>query len=106
MSESSLKVLAVAGSMNRNSVTRVVIHHVARQLMADGCSVDIVDFEKEPLALFNPNTAYDAPAFSGLKARVEQADVILLGTPDYHGSISSAMKNFLDHFSREVAGKL
>jgi NAD(P)H-dependent FMN reductase len=37
---------------------------------------------------------------------VERADVILLGTPDYHGSISGAMKNFLDHFWREFAGKL
>jgi NAD(P)H-dependent FMN reductase len=106
MSEAPLKVLAVVGSMNRNSVTRVVINHVADRLTVDGCSVDIVDFEKEPLALFNPDTAYDAPAFSGLKTRVEQADVILLGTPDYHGSISSAMKNFLDHFWREFAGKL
>jgi NAD(P)H-dependent FMN reductase len=40
------------------------------------------------------------------KRRVERADVVVLGTPDYHGSISSAMKNFLDHFWREFAGKL
>jgi len=32
--------------------------------------------------------------------------VIVLGSPDYHGSISGAMKNFLDHFWREFAGKL
>jgi FMN reductase len=32
--------------------------------------------------------------------------VFLLGTPDYHGSISSALKNFLDHFWKEFAGKL
>ena len=38
--------------------------------------------------------------------RVERADVYVLGTPDYHGSISSAMKNFLDHFWKEFAGKL
>jgi NAD(P)H-dependent FMN reductase len=106
MSESPLKVLAVVGSMNRKSVTRVVVNIVAQQLKQDGCSVDVVDFEQEPLALFNPDTAYDAPAFSALKKRVEEADVILLGTPDYHGSISSAMKNFLDHFWREFAGKL
>ncbi|MGN6644261.1 MAG: NADPH-dependent FMN reductase, partial [Verrucomicrobiota bacterium] len=34
------------------------------------------------------------------------ADVIILGTPDYHGSISSTLKNFLDHFWHEFAGKL
>ena len=37
---------------------------------------------------------------------MEKADVVLLGTPDYHGSVSGAMKNFLDHFWHEFAGKL
>ncbi len=37
---------------------------------------------------------------------MERADVVLLGTPDYHGSISSATKNFLDYFWHEFAGKL
>jgi FMN reductase len=37
---------------------------------------------------------------------VEAADVYILGTPDYHGSVSGAMKNFLDHFWHEFAGKL
>ena len=37
---------------------------------------------------------------------MERANVYLLGTPDYHGGISGAMKNFLDHFWREFAGKL
>jgi FMN reductase len=32
--------------------------------------------------------------------------VIILATPDYHGSISGTTKNFLDHFWREFAGKL
>jgi FMN reductase len=106
MADTPLKILAVVGSMNEKSVTRFVINHVSGELTAAGSSVDIVDFQKEPLALFNPDTAYNSPIFSALKARVEQADVILLGTPDYHGSISSAMKNFLDHFWREFAGKL
>src|SRR5205814_5674331 len=60
----------------------------------------------EPLALFNPDSAHEAEGFAVLQARVQRADVYLLGTPDYHGSISSAMKNFLDHFWREFAGKL
>jgi FMN reductase len=68
--------------------------------------VDLLDLLHEPLPLYNPNTAYQSAHFPPLKARVEQADVFVLGTPDYHGSISSALKNFLDHFWKEFAGKL
>lgn len=106
MSESKLKVLAVVGSTHATSVTRVVVAHVAGALREQGCDVDLLDLHSEPLALFNVETAYSQPGFPALKARVEQADVFILGTPDYHGSISSALKNFLDHFWREFAGKL
>jgi len=106
MSEPKLKVLAVIGSLHKKSVTGTVLHHVGRELESVGCHVDILDFAKEPLALYNPDTAHEGPAYAALRARVDHADVIILGTPDYHGSISSAMKNFLDHFWREFAGKL
>ena len=106
MPDQPLQVLAVAGSLHRTSVTRAVVLHVAEGLKATGCTVDLLDFETEPLPLYNPDTAYDAPGFDALQTRVERADVYVLGTPDYHGSISSAMKNFLDHFWREFAGKL
>jgi FMN reductase len=79
---------------------------MADRLSAAGCSVDVLDFEKEPLPLYNPDTAYTTAGFAALKARVDRADVYLLGTPDYHGCVSSALKNFLDHFWREFAGKL
>ena len=106
MSQPPLNVLAVAGSLNAASITRTVVEQVAAQLRAQGCAVDMLDLLAAPLPLFNPDTAYDAPGFPALKLRVERADVFVLGTPDYHGSISSALKNFLDHFWREFAGKL
>jgi FMN reductase len=106
MAEAPLKVLAVVGSLQRGSITRVVIHEVAEQLRQTGCAVDVLDFLKEPLALYNPDTAHELPGYAELQARVDSADVVLLGTPDYHGSLSGAMKNFLDHFWHEFAGKL
>jgi len=104
--EPALRILAVVGSLNSESVTRVVVREAARQLAARGCEVDLLCLLQEPLPLYNPDTAYDAASFPALKRRVDQADVVVLGTPDYHGSISSALKNFLDHFWREFAGKL
>ena len=104
--EPALRVLAVAGSLNSDSVTRVVVREAARRLATLGCTVDLLDLLQEPLPLYNPDTSHDAPAYALLQGRVERADVVLLGTPDYHGSISSALKSFLDHFWHEFAGKL
>ena len=87
-------------------MTRAVLLQLGAELRAEGSTVDMLDLLAEPLPLFNPDHAYAAPGYAALKARVEAADVFLLGTPDYHGSISSALKNFLDHFWQEFAGKL
>ncbi len=106
MAETPLRILAVIGSLHRDSVTRTVVLQVADRLKAVGCVVDVLDFQTEPLPLYDPDSAYSAPGFPALKARVDRADVLLLGTPDYHGSISSTLKNFLDHFWQEFAGKL
>ncbi len=106
MPENTLNVLAVAGSLNESSVTRLVVHQLGEQLRAAACQVDILDLRKEALQLFDPEVAYTQPGYPALARRVAQADVFILGTPDYHGSVSSAMKNFLDHFWQEFTGKL
>lgn len=71
MSEPKLKVLVVVGSTHATSVTRVVLSSVAEDLRKQGCEVDVLDLSKEPLALFNVETAYSQPGFAALKARVE-----------------------------------
>jgi NAD(P)H-dependent FMN reductase len=106
MADAPLRVQAVVGSLRARSVTRVVLDHVSERLRGHGATVDLLDLSLEPLPLYNPDTAYAEPAFPALQARVESADVYLLGTPDYHGSISAPLKNFLDHFWQEFAGKL
>jgi FMN reductase len=106
MSDNPLTVLAVIGSLHRESVTRTVVQHIADQLRTAGCSVDVLELDKEPLPLYNPDTAEDHASFPAIQSRVDRADVFILGTPDYHGSISGTLKNFLDHFWHEFAGKL
>ena len=101
-----LNVLAVVGSLNKVSSTRSVVHYVVKGLKAEGVNVDVLDLLNEPLALFNPELYQGVTGFSELKARVDRADVFVLATPDYHGSMSSTIKNFLDHFWHEFAGKL
>jgi len=106
MPEPPLNVLAVVGSLNKVSSVRFVVNHVANGLRTAGVNVDLLDLLNEPLTLFNPELYQGVTGFPELKARVDRADVFLLGTPDYHGSMSSTIKNFLDHFWHEFAGKL
>ena len=106
MPDTSCNVLLVVGSLHEASITRVVINHLADNLLADGCEVNTLDFIEDPLPLFNPDTVWDQDYYPILKQQIVAADVIVLGTPDYHGSISSTLKNFLDHFWKEFAGKL
>ncbi len=106
MKKTPVKVLAVIGSLQRESATRAVLKSAADQLARHGCVVDIWDLLSEPLPLFNPDTCTELPEYAKHCERVDRADVYLLGTPDYHGGISGAMKNFLDFFWHEFAGKL
>lgn len=106
MTASKLNVLLVVGSLREDSITRVVLTEFAERLRQAGSQADLLDLATESLPLYNPDTAYEAPSFGALQRRVEQAEAFVLGTPDYHGSISGPMKNFLDHFWHEFAGKL
>jgi NAD(P)H-dependent FMN reductase len=106
MKEAPLQILCVVGTSGRNSATHTVIAHIARRLGVLGADVDVFDPIKEPLALFNPESSHLSQPFVDLKTRVERADAYVFGTPDYHGSVSSTLKNFLDHFWQEFTGKL
>jgi NAD(P)H-dependent FMN reductase len=101
-----LQVLCVVGTSAAQSATHTVVGHIAHRFRTLGADVDVFDPSKEPLLLFNPESSYAADEFMQLKERVEKADAYVLGTPDYHGSISSTLKNFLDHFWQEFTGKL
>jgi FMN reductase len=101
-----LRVLAVSGSLKQNSVSRVAVERVADWMAQDGCAVTRLDLRRDPLPLYNPDLAGTVPGIAALRQTVAEADVFILGSPDYHGSVGSGLKNFLDYFWKEFAGKL
>ncbi|HEU5071046.1 MAG TPA: NAD(P)H-dependent oxidoreductase [Verrucomicrobiae bacterium] len=101
-----LNVLLVIGSPREKSVTRAAMHHLATLLRDAGCAVDVLDLREKALPPYNPDTSYAHPEFGAFKARLVRAETIVLGSPDYHGCVSSTLKNFLDHFWQEFTGKL
>lgn len=69
-------------------------------------TLDFWDLREDPLPFLNPETSFSAEDYPTWKNRAASADVFVLATPDYHGSMSGILKNFLDHFWKEYAGKL
>jgi FMN reductase len=99
----TFNILGVAGSTRRGSYStqalKIALEHVKKQ----GAEVRLLDITK--LSLYDPNGPASKEVEHAAEA-VSWASAIILASPDYHGSISGALKNFLDHFYEEFAGKL
>jgi len=104
-----LQVLAIAGSLRRDSFNRRLLHAVATRAPV-GLSVSVYD-ELSSVPLFNEDLeAGGAPdGVARLHAAVLRADGILIATPEYNQSIPAVTKNFVDWLSRRepdaLAGK-
>jgi FMN reductase len=55
--------------------------------------------------MLDPDSKDETEAERETRENVLWAEAFILGSPDYHGSMSGAMKNFLDYFWREFTGK-
>lgn len=99
----SFNVLGVAGSTRRGSYStqalKVALEHAKKQ----GAEVRLLDISRLPL--YDPNALASKEVERAAEA-VSWASAIILASPDYHGSISGTLKNFLDHFYEEFSGKL
>lgn len=102
-----LNILGVSGSMRDASVSARLAQRVLDSARQHGAQTRLLDLHEIDLPMFR-NSAPQTEHSGRLTAdeAVNWAQAFVLVTPDYHGSMSGAMKNFLDHYWREFAGKL
>ena len=93
---SDTHVAAVCGSLREGSYSRTALRRALDEAENAGASVDLVDLREFDLPVFDPDVDDQGDA-AELTERVGRADSVLLGTPVYHGSYSSALKNALDY---------
>lgn len=101
-----LKVLGVGSSMRKRSFGTKALKIVLERMEKLEAETHLLDLRKVKMPTFNPNSSMQSGnRLKEITGEVNWADVLILTTPDYHGSMSGPMKNFLDHYWQEFAGK-
>jgi len=102
-SDGSPTVVGICGSLRDASKTRIALREVLDAAAAAGAETELIDLREYDLPMFDADDrdAGDAPE---LKRTVENADAVVFGTPNYHGSFSAPLKNALDYCGRDEIG--
>lgn len=92
------RVLAFAGSLRKDSYNKALIN-TAKEVAPEYIEVEVFDLEGIPL--YNQDEEYRAPERVKLfKQKLDEADAILIATPEYNRSIPGVLKNAIDWASR------
>ena len=95
-----LKIAAIAGSNANHSYNRMLLEFIAKQYQ-DTDEVDVIDIRDVPM--FNENYKGRAPkVIADLDQRIKAADAVIIASPEYNHSITSALKSVVEWLSYEV----
>ena len=110
--EGTVNVLGVAGSMREQSYSTRALKMVLEETKQYNAESYMLEVRKINLPLYDPSeitsdnsSSYNNNILERITTALRWADVFVLASPDYHGSMSGGMKNFLDYFWEDFAGK-
>ena len=100
---SHFKILAMSGSLRKNSFNTAALH-AAKELAPAGVSIDIADLSGLPLydEDLRHNGSFPEPV-QKLRDKIAAADAVLFACPEYNYSVSGVLKNAIDWASRAPA---
>jgi NAD(P)H-dependent FMN reductase len=101
-----LNVLGISSSMRESSFGTRTLKIVLDTAQNYEAKTRLLELRKLRMPPFNPDSSTQSDMnLQKMTDDVNWADAFILVSPDYHGSISGSMKNFLDYYWEEFAGK-
>jgi NAD(P)H-dependent FMN reductase len=97
-----MKVLLICGSVAKKSHTNALLHYIEELFVKEKCEVLFWDLKTKPLPVILPEyhkdpTQHPDKIVKEFVDKVEKSQIVILGSPLYHGSYSGALKNALDN---------
>jgi chromate reductase len=98
-----MKILAISGSLRRDSQNALLLR-AAAEVLPRGVELELYDGLKDVPPYDQDDDVEPAPpVVAELRASVAGADAVLISTPEYNSSIPGTLKNALDWASRPLA---
>jgi FMN reductase len=92
-----IRIVGISGSLRAGSYTRRAVERALEGAAQSGAETLLIDLRDYNLVFRGGGDEAAYPAdVPRLRAEVQQADGVILGTPEYHGSFSGVLKNALD----------
>ena len=101
----TLKVLGVGSSMRQDSFSTETLKIILNKVNKNGGDTRLLNLYSNSLPMYTEEYNEKLNSIKHAVELVNWADAIVLATPDYHGSMAGSLKNFLDYFWAEFAGK-
>lgn len=99
-----MKVLAIAGSLRRESYNRQLALAAKEVMAQQHPEVDFQILTWDDVPFMNQDTEHPAPAaVTRVRKAVKEADGIWLFSPEYNHAIPGPLKNLIDWLSRPVS---
>ena len=106
MAPEPFHILGVNGSLREKSRTALALRRLLDFAAEHGAETRILDLRELELPLYRPDRSGNSAAELRMGGDMTWASAVVLASPDYHGSMSGSMKNFLDYNWEECAGKV
>ena len=98
-----IRVLGFAGSLRKGSFNRGLLRAATEMLPAD-MALDVYDLAPIPLYSGDVEAVGLPDVVKDFQRRIEEADALLIATPEYNYSMSGVLKNAIDWASRPSTG--
>jgi len=97
-----IRVVGICGSLNPAGKTRASLSKALEGVAEHGADIELVELRDYELVFFGSVDSDDYPEdVHRLRQKIQEAQGIILATPEYHGSLTGALKNMFDLMSIE-----
>ena len=102
-----MKILGLSGEYRPSSKCGMLVNHALDMAKKLDCEVVFWDLDVDPLPIVGEEGCWENENVKRFQDLVTECDAFLVASPEYHGTMSGAIKNTFDWiYAKHITGKV